>query len=864
MLVVKESVFIEGYTQPSDYKIINNKLLWLAESIEDSLVVQYRVAFITTSYRNKDPKIIQEVYDENPFKYVPPSSYTSQTFGTLNTMGNVSRGIGFGNAQDVVVNSNLNLRLNGTLANDIDILAVISDDNNPIQPEGNTQQIQDFDQVFITLKKDSGILTLGDFLMKHPKQSYFINYYKKSRGLQFKNVYEKDEWKVNYGSEVAISRGRFSRNRIDGIEGNSGPYRLAGSNGEIFIIVIAGTENVFLDGKKLKRGEDNDYVINYNTGEITFTPKVLITRYSRIVVEFQYSDRNYARSVARLGSSIKKGDYTLYANFFNEMDLRSQPYQQSLDGFDSTLNKSALEILAESGDNQAFFNNVRPQSSYNPDRIMYKLVSLGGIDYYEYAQNPAENTQFFDVSFSNVGLGNGSYVQAQSAANGKVFEFVGIGQGDYEPIEILIAPKRLSTLNIGIMREFEGKTSGIEYVLSGYDENTLSTRDDQDNQGFGLKLYRKSEGILKDTGDWKYKTDLNYELVSGRYNYVERYRDVEFDRKWNKVLTNPIALASLLPSYEHIANANLSLVKSKKEYFSNQTSGFLRPGSFQGVSNLSKFGFEIKKFESNSQLELMSSNTSSDSSSFDNIFYSFQSELIRPIWKFIGGGKFHTERSSFALEDTLLSNSYAFDAYSVFLKNSDTSRVKYNLSATQRVDERPKNEGFGLATIGRDVSLRTAFTSKKSNRIELNSTYRQLEIKDTSLSNKQVENTFQSRLEVDFSLFKKFIRSKTFYQVGTGQEQRREFQYLQIQPGNGIYIWNDYDSNGIKTLNEFEVASDLDKQRADYIKIYTPVAGFITTNTNKISQTIELRPAVFLKRKTERNLCGLGLIVFLH
>ena len=84
------------------------------------------------------------------------------------------------------------------------------------------------------------------------------------------------------------------------------------------------------------------------------------------------------------------------------------------------------------------------------------------------------------------------------------------------------------------------------------------------------------------------------------------------------------------------------------------------------------------------------------------------------------------------------------------------------------------------------------------------------------------------------------------------QEQRREFQFLQVQSGNGIYIWNDYDSNGLKTLNEFELASELDKARADYIKIYTPVAGFITTNSTKVTQTLELNPAVFVSKNAKK------------
>ena len=269
-------------------------------------MVSYKKLQFAVTYKRKDQGIIYNSYEQNPFRYEPNKAGELIDYGTLNSAGNVSRGIGFGNAQDVVVNSNLNLRINGTVANDVEVLAVISDENNPIQPEWNTQQIQDFDQVYITLKKDSTTLTLGDFLMQRPADSYFINYYKKSRGIQVQNVTHSHDWRITTEAEAALSRGRFNRNRIDGIEGNSGPYRLSGENGELFIVVIAGTENVFLDGRALTRGENNDYVVNYNTGEITFTPRILITRYSRIVVEFQYSDRNYGRAVAHLGSSATK------------------------------------------------------------------------------------------------------------------------------------------------------------------------------------------------------------------------------------------------------------------------------------------------------------------------------------------------------------------------------------------------------------------------------------------------------------------------------------------------------------------------------------------------------------------------------
>jgi hypothetical protein len=60
---------------------------------------------------------------------------------------------------------------------------------------------------------------------------------------------------------------------------------------------VSGSERVYVNGTLLKRGENNDYTIDYNAGEIylhRFSPSL---SEMRIAIEYQFSDRNYTRFV---------------------------------------------------------------------------------------------------------------------------------------------------------------------------------------------------------------------------------------------------------------------------------------------------------------------------------------------------------------------------------------------------------------------------------------------------------------------------------------------------------------------------------------------------------------------------------------
>ena len=276
-------------------QIISSKII----SRYDTIKVVYKVYPISfgKKYFHKDISLIKgKSYQITPGYYAGENVEADFLSSELNKSGSISRGISFGNQQDAVLNSNLNLQLSGKLNDELYISAAISDANIPIQPDGSSQQIQEFDKVFIRLYNDKNNLIAGDFELESPA-GYFFRMHKKAKGAIYSTQWKSKSNDYNFKTTIsgALSKGKYCRKPIVAVEGNQGPYRLQGCDNESYIIVLSGTEKIYIDGKLLLRGQENDYVINYNTAEITFTPNQLITKDKRITVEFEYSEQNYAR-----------------------------------------------------------------------------------------------------------------------------------------------------------------------------------------------------------------------------------------------------------------------------------------------------------------------------------------------------------------------------------------------------------------------------------------------------------------------------------------------------------------------------------------------------------------------------------------
>ena len=107
--------------------------------------------------------------------------------------------------------------MSGQLSDNLNIEAVITDQNVPFQPEGNTQQIRDFDNVLIRLHTERYSISAGDLVSTNPfAETYFLKYYKNIQGVEFTYNGGFKDWKsknyfINFSGQGKIC---FNGHRI--------------------------------------------------------------------------------------------------------------------------------------------------------------------------------------------------------------------------------------------------------------------------------------------------------------------------------------------------------------------------------------------------------------------------------------------------------------------------------------------------------------------------------------------------------------------------------------------------------------------------------------------------------------------------
>ncbi|QHT68431.1 hypothetical protein GXP67_18175 [Rhodocytophaga rosea] len=850
------------------YDAASNSLQWQKVPTTDSVLISFRVF----PFRVGKPIFHRNpaAYDTNAFykqegaisnlgKQTPESREEIFSTKSINKTGSITRGISLGNTQNVFVNSALNLQLEGQLTDNISIVAAISDQNVPFQPEGNTQQLQEFDRVYVQLASKNAKLAAGDLVMQNPlwlqkqtKPSQFLRYYKNVQGAQAEVSYKAaPNSTARTSAGIAISKGKFASILLEVSEGVQGPYRLRGPANERFIIILANSEKVYVDGQLMKRGFNYDYVIDYNLAEIVFNTNILITKFTRVRVDFEYSDRIYSRTILNGSHSQTIGKFGVFANFYSERDNPNTPLT-------ITLNDADKQLLSEIGDSlqKAVVSGISTVDEYNSNQILYEKVDsiVENVVYTMYKQSTNPERASYQLQFSDVGQGNGNYEVLQgNTANGKVYVWKGplngVPQGRYEPVKQIPTPNKKQMLTLGSEYNISKNQSiYAEVAFSERDVNLFSPLDSRDNKGNAFKFGYQNRGkVLSFLPNYEWLGNIDYEFDNKYFTPIDRFRDIEYDRDWS-------AQADTSRADDHIFNITAGIRRAttatqdssyKATSPNYDTSGDKliyrfsrrnRGGIINGWQQRIEASKRIGNLQLSSDVFLLRSSRSTDVSEWQRLQVN-----AAYLTKFLSPGYVYSmdknSISSLARKDSVIGTAMNFETHQFYLKTQDTSRTRFRIDYTIRQDNLPVEGRLVKNTVSHTASTSLQTKIRQNNDINFLFTYRNLQNLRNPEDSRQ-EETVMGRIDWNGNWLQEHVRSELTYTAGTGRELQREYVFLLVPTGEGTHTWRDDNGDGRQDLNEFYEAINPDEK--NYAKFFVPTDQYIRAFTNTLNYRLNL------------------------
>lgn len=452
----------------------------------------------------------------------------------LNRSGSLLRAVTVGTGQDVGIESALRLEIDGNVSRDVELRAVLSDQTTGIPPEGNTKTLREFDRIYLQAKSPSYAVTMGDYELGFGGGNRFLTTTRNVQGADF-------QWKKpRLGAQAsgAITRSKYRSLTITGTEGNQGPYVLTDDEKNINVPVVPGSERVYVDGVEVVRGETDGYIIDYSTGELTFTPRKPIHDDSRIVIEYETIPGNYNRSIVAVQQSGRTPGkiFEWGVGLFREADDTRNPVGVELDG----AARAALQAAGGNAGN-AVYSGVKYVGAGNGDYVRIDSTDNGSpLTFYRFVapDTSTGNAQGeYQISFTRF-AGAGDYnLEFNVEAARTIYVFIGTGAGDYLPLVRVPLPQQHDVLGVrSTLRPFDGAAVSMESAFSQFDANTLSDRNGKGIRGGALQVdagYRAPDN----DGYSKWQSKLTYRELEAGFRSPAKSTSSEEYRRWGSTDT---------------------------------------------------------------------------------------------------------------------------------------------------------------------------------------------------------------------------------------------------------------------------------------------------------------------------------------
>lgn len=762
---------------------------------------------------------------------------------SLQKSGSIARGFSVGSNRDLSITSGFRMQLAGKLSQDIDIVAALTDENTPIQPEGNTQTLQEFDKVFVEITSPSVTTTLGDFNLTMDGTE-FARIARKLQGAKAESALAIGATSDTILVSGSITRGKFSTNQFNGIDGVQGPYRLNGPNNERTIIIIAGTEKVYINGELMTRGEANDYTIDYANAEIIFSTRRLITSLTRITIDFQYTDRQYTRSLltADARSSLAGGDVLLGVTYMREADNPDATIDLQLSDDDKSLLRASGSDRQKASKSGAVY--VGRDSVSGLGKGQYIAVdTLDGQQtkrIYRYA--PGTVDALYSVSFTYVGEGLGEYSKVSIGT----FTYLGPGQGAYVPIEYLPMPEEIQLADI----RFSAKPSGIlrlsgECALSRYNANRFAPYDDAVTNGSALNAtlqFSPKNIILGSTDLGKIDILIHERIVTEQFTPLDRTDVIEFSHAWN--ITRPLA------GNEEIREGQLMYSPTPGSIMNIQYGSMQRGTDFQtrkveggltvGEKWLPVLSYSFQRLSTTDQGASLGSQWFRQKGTASYAIPVDEHTMITP------GVRFESEdrKDVSSLSDSLLGSSYRFVDIAPTLSVAGFAHMSLNGEYGIRIEDAVADGRLARQSVSRTQGLAWKLSEWKSLSSSIDLTFRQKQYdKAFPSSGLNDNNTVLLRTQTRYAPWNHALETDVFYEVATERSAKSERVFIRVPKGTGNYIYlGDLNGNGIADEQEFQ----LTRFDGDYIVTTTPTDEFIPVIDVKASTRFRLSGQKFI------------------
>ncbi|MGB5137158.1 MAG: hypothetical protein WBP29_01350 [Candidatus Zixiibacteriota bacterium] len=408
------------------------------------------------------------------------------------------------------------MTVTGDLGHDISVRGSFSDrglrDNRLV-----TRRFSELENIYLEVESPKMRSVFGNFQFRQDKFQ-IIPYQRNVQGLQLAHFTPRQRTETT----VSAPQGNFGQFEFTTADGFYGPYRLQGRSGEQGIAVVENSDAVWMNGEKLQRGRDQDYYIDYLRGELFFTGRRVIDADDRVRAEYEFQRLEYRKTLVSATNTQQSRDSSRVFTFGYTGFLSSKN-----DPLDFSLSESEIATLEQAGDNRdaALVSGAKFVGAGSGNYVLD--TDSSGAEIFNFV---GEGLGDYQVSFSEFASGDYVYL-----GNGW-YQYVGVGNGRFLPLKQLPLPENINlTAAAGAIKISNTLRLSGETVLSSYDRNRFSSKDDGDNSSVAGLV-----GLKYGTNASRVSGDFSAEVVPDGFPRITRTENVEESYLWQRSDTTGI------------------------------------------------------------------------------------------------------------------------------------------------------------------------------------------------------------------------------------------------------------------------------------------------------------------------------------